>query len=220
GAGAPTGIVHPRLGRYIRESTVAIVVPELVGAEVGEIEIHPPVVVVVAGGRSHAVARGPDAARLGHVDEARHGTLSFGTDQVVPEQPAPPRRSRIGRAWLERVSLHHEGVEIAIAVIVEQGRSAAHDLGHVVLARLPGPVGEGETPVSGAVDEEVGRRRLIGGKDTRDGKDGKDDEGTHPRAVYNAAEHSLSIAAARNRRTISPAGSTFSMPATLLPACR
>lgn len=77
--------------------------------EVREIQVHVAVVVVVAGGDTHAVA--------GHVHAAASGGVREVAAAVVAERAARPPFLAA-----ERATLHEQHVEVAVAVHVEAPR--------------------------------------------------------------------------------------------------
>ena len=67
---APAVIVETALEIDLAESPVALVVEELIGTQIREIEIDPAIVVVVADCGAAAESLGDDAARLRYIGEA------------------------------------------------------------------------------------------------------------------------------------------------------
>src|SRR5262249_59283603 len=86
---------------------------------------------------------------------------------------------RAARSGSERPALDEEDVEVAVAVVVEEGGAAAQDLRVV---ELPGPavgVAEGQPPLGRAVDEErPGGRRESENQKRGESARGEDHEAT------------------------------------------
>src|SRR5690606_14345189 len=79
-AGTPSLVVYSRILRDIRKGPVTIIPVENIGAEVGEIEIGKPVVIVITNCYSHSISGILKACLLCNIDETQ---LSFG-DQFIP----------------------------------------------------------------------------------------------------------------------------------------
>src|SRR4030095_834593 len=89
-----------------------------------------PAVVVVADRGPHAVGLQRDAGTIGDIGETQRPLTACAYGEIVAEQPAPP------------CALWQKGVEVAVAVVVEERRTGAHDLVHVVLPLGAVDVGE------------------------------------------------------------------------------
>ena len=113
------------------------------------------VAVVVAGGDADAVAGSVDSAGLGDVDEARLAVFQVVAQETVAGRPAARRKGGLlqSLAGAEHRPLHQVGVEVAVAVVVEQRRTRAGDLGKVVAPRHAVEVDEVEARGRGAIFE-------------------------------------------------------------------
>ena len=148
-----------RLGP-VAERAVALVAPELVPAQVQDVEVHPAVVVEVGRHHAHAVAEGRDAALLGDVDEADRGA-AIGELQVVAVQAVPRRpvagpgggRGRPVSFVPQEIALDQVEVEIAVVVVVEERRAGADHLRIVEAPAHAVPVPEVEAGAPGGVGE-------------------------------------------------------------------
>ncbi len=136
--GAEPAVFRPRRRGDVAERPVAVVVQQMVRPQVSQVDIHPPVVVVVAGGDADAVAGGADAGPLGDVDEAdRAGAV--GPDLEIVAIEAVGERRGVGRRKdepvtgraVERIPLAEVDVEVAVVVVVEQRDRPTHHLGEV-----------------------------------------------------------------------------------------
>ena len=173
---APAGIVGPAGARDVGERPVAVVVEQLVRAEVGEVEIDAAVVVDVAAA-APIDSRGLDAALRRDVGEAER-SAAVGPDlKIVAIETALWRRrtrdlQRCGTACptAEQPSLWNEDVEIAVVVEIEQRRSRREDLGDEELPRRTVDVHEVEAGLFCPVGEPrlVGRRAVGRGAGRRD----------------------------------------------------
>ena len=159
----PAGVVGPRLRRHVAEGAVAEVAEELVGPEAGHVEVRPTVAVVVARGHALAVAAGRDPARRGDVGEVEAAAAV----EVVPIEPVRVGAGAGLRAAATRVSgrleaprLHEVDVEVAVVVVVDEGRARAGDLGEVVGAGASAVVYEVEARLRRHVHEPAGRGPL------------------------------------------------------------
>src|SRR5581483_2271431 len=116
-----------RFNRYIRESAIAIVVVEDSTIEIGDEEVLPPIIVVVA----HGDAESPPAMRQpglgGHVGES--------SIMVVAVQLAGVALP--GTDVFDRRAIDQQDVDPAVIVIVECGNAAAHRFHDVALSRPP-----------------------------------------------------------------------------------
>ena len=150
-ARAPPSPTRARLRRDVFEATAEVAV-EKVSAEVRHVEVHPAVVVVVAGGHSHRVAFGPEQPRGGsHVGEGPvpaiaiqsiretgRGLLGLGARGHGVEQPGAVRE---------------EDVQPPVVVVVEHGHAPAHGFDEVLLRRGGGLVLEVDSAGHGDVGE-------------------------------------------------------------------
>ena len=105
---------------------------------------------------------GRQAARRGDVDEAElAGRGIVPVDELVAVQAVAAGRAA---GVPERLALEQIGVEVAVAVEVEEGGAGTHDLGGVELAGHAVVVDEVEAPPRRLVDEDraAGRRWLRG----------------------------------------------------------
>ncbi len=119
---APPAIPDARLGGDVgkrgalRARTYTIVAPQLVGTEVGEVEIRPAVIVVIPGRHAHAVARRLDPALRGHVGETdRPGTTL--DDEIVAKKPIMVLPG--GLASAQHMTLDEVDVEITVLVVIK-----------------------------------------------------------------------------------------------------
>ena len=159
---APARIARSACFGPVAERPVALVAPELVGAQVHHVEVDPTVVVEIRRDDSHAVAGGRDATLLGDVDEANRGVAVAGLQvvavQAVPWGPvAHPRRGRGGPVSFvaEEAALDQVEVEVAVVVVVEERRAGADDLRVVEVPAHAVPVPEVETGAPCGVGEEL-----------------------------------------------------------------
>ncbi len=128
----------------------ALVAPHPVGAEVGDVEIGPAVVVVVAGCHSHAVTVGHQLAVAGDVRESQ-----LSCDLEIVAEEAIGKGLLQDLAWPEHASLNQVDVEVAVVVVVEERAAGAHDLAEVELPRHAVEMDEVETRGRGQVDEDL-----------------------------------------------------------------
>ena len=177
----PAGIAGAGDGGGVREGAVAVVAIEPVGAEVGDIEVGPAVVVVVAGGDAHAVAAGADAAGRGDVDKARPSAAVGPHLQVVAVQPVDRSIRRCRADRVESTALHQVDIQIAVTVEVEQRPAGTHHLaeveaaGHAVDMRKVEPAGRRD------VDKQIFSRRRGGGRRGQDRQQqGEQKKVSHP----------------------------------------
>ena len=160
--------------RDVGEGAVAIVVEQLVRAEVGQQQIDAAVVVDVAGRDAEAVLTRIDAALVGHVREVERPRAVRTHLQVVAKQTSAKRQrsrrrrhQRVGQRFArpEHLALHDEHVEIAVVVEVEERDAGRQDLRVVALpARLQLVDGPPVVPVHRDLLDlvEVGRVDLPG----------------------------------------------------------
>ena len=106
----------------VGEPPGAVVPQEHIGADVGHVEIDVAVIVIISARHPHSVAAVTGPTAVGRVFEAR----STGGADVAIE---PVGRPLVGPA--DAPALHEVGVEVAVAVHVEEGGPAADDLGQV-----------------------------------------------------------------------------------------
>ena len=86
GARIPPRIVDTGRLDDLLEGAVAPVPPQLVGAEVGEENIDPAVVVVVRHRDADTITVGSDSGRLGHIGEGKNSGAIWRDHQVVAVQ--------------------------------------------------------------------------------------------------------------------------------------
>ena len=125
--------------------SIAFVAQQNIGSDVGNVEIGAAVVVVVSRRHPHAVAAVAGAALGGDVVEAAIAPVAIepvaGTGALPGFQPPP---------------LHQVGVQVAVAVHVEEGGAPCHYLGHQVAASVAGFEGEADSAVGCGVPEPGG----------------------------------------------------------------
>ena len=137
-ARAPARVINTSLRRHIGEGAVAIVVVKNVASEVCNVEVLEAVVIVVAHRNSHAVADVPDSGFFRDVHKLQLPSLA---QKIAEEAVAgrPSRRERKLRAprilrRIERRSLNHIHIQVAVVVVIEECYTGAHDFRHVVFA--------------------------------------------------------------------------------------
>ena len=150
-------IVHAGFPRDIGERAVPVVVIEHVSSEVRHVQIEETVVVVIAGGNSHAIADMADAGLFRDIHEFQ----LTGLRQQVPVQaiaglPTARRRIEQFAVAVKPCALDQIDVESAVVIVIEQGHARAHDLGHVVAAG-------GEIEVAEVESEPAATSRKIAG---------------------------------------------------------
>ena len=191
-AEAPSRVVDAGCGGHVREAPVALVAPQLVVAVVHDVQVQVAIVVDVAGSHAHAVAGGRQPGGVGHVGEAQGLARPFAGRAVVAVQ-AIGQRQRVRRrnervvhrlALAEHVALDQVGVEVAVAVVVEQRTAGSHHLRKQQVARHAVEVDEIDTGLRGRVHEQgaSGFRRRLGGLRTRrrDDHEADGDDGAAP----------------------------------------
>ena len=127
GARGPARIAHLELRGLVREGAVPVVHVHDVRSDVGHEQVRVPVPVEVPAGRAHAIRGAAHPRFLGHVREAQ-GASRLG---VVPKEAVPGALDALGRL-AQDPPLDQIEVEVAVAVVVEHGDAAAHDLGEAV----------------------------------------------------------------------------------------
>ena len=139
--------------RDVPESPVAEVLQQLVRSEVGEKDVDVAVVVDVAGGDPHAVARCTDSGGRGRIDEAKLAVPGHIPEQLVAGQGC--------RFWVgasdKGASLYEPDIKAAVTIEVEQSDAGAHDLHQPGLADHAVDVNELEAGGCGDVCEGLGR---------------------------------------------------------------
>src|SRR5439155_7575664 len=116
------------------------------------------VVVEVAGGDAHRIAVRHDPAGLRDVGKAERARTVRVNLEVIAVQSTLQRALRWGQRFADRplpehLSLRHEHIEIAVAVVVEQRDAGRYDFGKIestgdavegdeIEARFAGAVGE------------------------------------------------------------------------------
>ena len=121
--------------------------------DVGHVQVHVAVAVVVAGGDAHAVAAVADAARSVTSSEARRPSAAR---CVAVQAVASSARSGAG---LDVAALHAVDVQPAVAVVVEERQTAGRDLRHPVALGVEVDVAEVEPGGGGDLDEPGGAGR-------------------------------------------------------------
>ena len=144
--------------------------------EGGDVEVGVAVVVVVAGCRTHVPAASREPRALRDISEAQRVTGAAGRGpELVAKQPA--RGARAGRP------LWKEHVEIAVAVVIEQGHAGADDLGQPEVAHRAGLVHErqphllcdlAKPRLGGARNRSAASHEQPGGAEAENGR--RDDE--------------------------------------------
>ena len=176
GARGPARVAAARGGGDVFERAVRAVAPELVGPVVGQVEVRPPVVVVVPHGHALAVARGPDAAGLGHIGEAQAGSPVGAGREVVAEEPAPrgPVPGRGGRAVDGARRLHQVDVLVTVVVVIQEGHPGARDLREQMVPLAPVAVHEAQAGGLRHVLEDGRGGRLRGSRATAESHERED----------------------------------------------
>ena len=124
------------------------------------------VAIEVPGGDAHSVANRLNAGLVRRVDE----TKLTGLDELVPEQAVPSGSggaSAGGNVRFEFRPLHEVGVQVAIAVRVEESGARTHDLGQQVAAARAVPVLEDEAELGCAVAKRGSVRQRRGSARSR-----------------------------------------------------
>ena len=153
GTGAPFGAGNARPAGDVAEGAVAVVAVEPVGAEISEVEIGVPVVVVVTHGDSHAVFGGRlQAGGRGHLLQAPPAQVA------IERVGSGLERRRIGSA----AAVDQQHVQPAVTVVVQQGATRSHGLYQVLLGRGAVLVPKVDAGRPGPVAERRGRVRLQG----------------------------------------------------------
>ena len=127
GARAPTAIIRAGVLGHIGKCPVTVVAQELVGADVGAIEVHPAIVVEVAGGHPHAIVRGDNPRRLGDIGEFHHpGAVRLHLEIVAVETIGKRQRMLdhrrqlvIGLLRAQQLTLGPPDIEVTVPVVVE-----------------------------------------------------------------------------------------------------
>ena len=134
----PTGRDGPHLAAFVQgaaqtrfrgdigERAVAIVVKELIAVDVGQKQVGPAVVVVVAHRHAHPVAGSGDSGALGDVGER--------SIAVVVKQAVLVLRTRLHQGW-HLGAVDQINVEQTISVVVEQRDAGGHCLRLMFLRR-------------------------------------------------------------------------------------
>ena len=153
----------------VHERAVVVIDPELVGGRVvGDVEIEPAVAVQIIGDNAEPGAVGAgDPGRFGDVGEMAVTVVPIQTIgcRAIGSRSAVIARARPVRAGLvtgerEIQVVRHEQIEIAIAVVIEEGRARAPE--RIAHARVACHIGERPVSVvakqrirSEARDEEI-----------------------------------------------------------------
>ena len=130
-------------GRHVGERSVAVVVVQDVGAEVIAVQVGLSIVVVVADGHAHPVARIAHAGRLRRVRESEsvqvavQGILGGALDRSAPQRPA----------------VQEVDVDQPVAVEVKGGQTRGNRLGNVVPPAAAVGVSEGDPGLLGDIAE-------------------------------------------------------------------
>src|SRR5262249_59412616 len=111
---------------HVGERSVAVVVVQRITAVIGDVEVLPPVTVIVGCGHSHAEPSACDSCFIGHVGE--RAVVVVVVKGVLERRG---RRVEITGAAVDQVDVHP-----AVVVIVEEGASRAHGLRQVVSHRV------------------------------------------------------------------------------------
>ena len=144
-AGAPVSrISHSSFLGDIGERSVVIIVVEHGAIEIGDVEVFPAIVVVVADGHSEAPSAMPDA-RLG---------ADVGESAVVIVVVKLAGMALAGAHVFQRGAVYQENVHPAVVVIVEDSHAAAHGFHDVAL--FSASTGEMEIDARGASDIREG----------------------------------------------------------------
>ena len=146
------------------ERAVAAVAVKPARAEAGDEEIDPAVVVVIARADAAAPAIAADAGALGHVLKSPAAHVAI---QGVAALDAHARRLLVKCPGVDE-----EGVEPAIAVVVDERRPGAGRLQKVVLVHAAAVEQGGQAGLRGRIDEPRARRRTRPGGRHGDGTDG------------------------------------------------
>ena len=124
---APRALARAGTCGDVRKGAVPVVAKHRVWPEPGDVHIHPPVVVLVAGGNAHAVSPRVDPALVCHVCEAQCSRAVLVNPQVVSVQPISQgqrasgrKRGLVQRVGTEHLCLNQVYVEIAVVVVVQQ----------------------------------------------------------------------------------------------------
>ena len=157
----------------VGEGPVAVVVVQVVAAELGDVEVFEAVIVKVADGNAHAVADALEAGLLGDVFE---GTVLALMVEAVPVPRAgllgdKSLRSRVG----DGRAIDEEEIKQAVVVEIEGCDAGAHRLEEVLQGGVRGNSGESDAGLLGGVGEVAGS----GGRDRGclgEGEGGSEDE--------------------------------------------
>src|SRR5262249_31393937 len=144
------------------ERSIPIVAIQDVRTELRDVQIGIAVVVVIAHRHTHSIADVAQAGLFRNIDKLHlAGFLEHVAEEAISRFPASRRSGpRVGHGllWFEYRPLNKKDVEVAVAIVVEQGHAGAHDLGQVELAGRSREVVEIETGLPGNVLEAASVR--------------------------------------------------------------
>jgi hypothetical protein len=106
---------HAGLRRHIGKRAIAVVVEELVAVDVGDEDVGPAVVIIVADGNAHAVTGAGQPGLFGDVGERQVA--------VVVEQAVAELRAVLGEPG-HGAAVDEVDIEQAVAVVIEQATPA------------------------------------------------------------------------------------------------
>src|SRR6266851_1498845 len=122
-AGGPLGRAHTRDFGNVAESTVAVVLKQVVLPEAGYEKIIKAIVVIVTNGDSHAPTNICETRFVRHV--------SKGAVAIIVVESASGLAAGLHQIDCKRVN--EEDIEIAVVVVIEQRHPTAHRLNDVLL---------------------------------------------------------------------------------------
>ena len=127
----PSRIGQSRAREDIRECAVTVVLQQRIGAQAGEIDVGPAVIVDVAGRHTHSVRTRDQSCAFGDVGESDRPRPIRTQLKIVSVQPILGVLALVALA--EHLTLNRVDIQVTIVIEVEQSDTWSHDLREVVL---------------------------------------------------------------------------------------
>ena len=162
-ADTPTRVIRAGCPGHIVKGSIPVVSKQLVGPEIGQVEVGPTIIVEVSRCHAHPVPWCPDPTSLRHVGKVQPATAGFVRPQVVSVEPVDQRfglgrgEDRIGKSFprSEHAALNQIEVEIPVVVIIEHGSTGAHHFAQVAFPRHAVEVDEIDPCFPRGIQEDI-----------------------------------------------------------------